>query len=285
MFGYITVNRPELKVREAEEYRSWYCGLCAELHRRYGRRGQLLLSYDCTFLILLLNGVYEPGSEKCTKRCIVHPAKPHEERSSRFTAYAADMNILLGYLKAVDDYKDEGSRKAAVLTRMLRKDYLRIREEHPAKEKAVRENMILLRRAEQKKLPKDLEELLARIDRTAGYTGRFLAEIFAPYDDIWAPDLKQTGFYLGKFVYLMDAWDDLEKDRKNGSYNVFCALQDLDPDGFEKGVKEILLDTAACCCRAFERLPVVQDVNILRNVLYSGIWTKFGREQQPGENT
>ena len=69
MFGYVTVNRPELKVKELELYRSYYCGLCAELHRRYGRKGQLLLSYDCTFLLLLLTGTYEPEeTEKLVSR-------------------------------------------------------------------------------------------------------------------------------------------------------------------------------------------------------------------------
>ena len=57
MFGYVTVNRPELKVKDLELYRSYYCGLCAELYRRHGRFGQILLSYDCTFLLLLRHRV------------------------------------------------------------------------------------------------------------------------------------------------------------------------------------------------------------------------------------
>ena len=148
MFGYVTVNRPELKVKELELYRSYYCGLCAELHRRYGRKGQLLLSYDCTFLLLLLTGTYEPEETEKLSRCIVHPAIVHRETSNRFTEYAADMNVLLAWLKAADDWRDERKQSAKLLAMLLRRDYLKIREKYPRQEKAVRENIRALHREE-----------------------------------------------------------------------------------------------------------------------------------------
>ena len=94
-------------------------------------------------------------------------------------------------------------------------------------------------------------------------------------EDRWAEDLRGTGFYLGKFIYLIDAYDDLEEDRKKGNYNVLLELQRALPESFEDYVRQILLDTAACCCRVFERLPIVKDVELLRNILYSGIWVRF----------
>jgi hypothetical protein len=297
MFGYVTVNRPELKVKELELYRSYYCGLCAELHRRYGRKGQLLLSYDCTFLLILLTGTYEPEETQKLSRCIVHPAIVHRETSNRFTEYAADMNVLLAWLKAADDWGDERSRSAKLLTMLLRRDYLKIREKYPRQEKAVRENIRALHREEERALRRrkaagstgkapggKLDSILARIDRTAGYTGRFLAQLCAPEEDRWAEDLGGTGFYLGKFIYLIDAYDDLEKDRKSGNYNVLLELERAVPESFENYVKEILLDTAACCCRRFERLPIVKDVELLRNILYSGIWMRFRQIRSGEEN-
>ena len=287
MFGYVTVNRPELKVKDLELYRSYYCGLCAELHRRYGRKGQLLLSYDCTFLTLLLTGTYEPEESEAMHRCIVHPAIVHREISNRFTEYAADMNVLLAFLKAEDDWRDEHRQSAKLLAIMLRKDYLKIREKYPRQEKAVRENIRALHREEKRwkqsagspsgteKTP--IADLLGKIDRIAGYTGKFLGELCVFGEDLWEEDLRQTGFYLGKFIYLMDAYDDLEEDRKNGNYNVLLELQKEIPESFEDYVKEILLDTAACCCRVFERLPIVKDVELIRNILYSGIWVRFNQ--------
>ena len=288
MFGYITVNRPELKVKELELYRSYYCGLCAELHRRYGRKGQLLLSYDCTFLLILLTGTYEPEETEKLRRCIVHPAIVHRETSSRFTEYAADMNVLLAWLKAADDWRDEHKQSAKLMAMLLRRDYLKIREKYPRQEKAVRENIKALYREEKRQAKRGdtpgsagaadsekVSRILERIDKTAGYTGRFLGELCVVENDRWAEDLRGTGFYLGKFIYLIDAYDDLEEDRKSGNYNVLLELERAIPESFEEYVKEILLDTAACCCRRFERLPIVKDVELLRNILYSGIWVRF----------
>ena len=95
MFGYIIVHKPELKVREYETYKASYCGLCRSLKKRHGRIGQMTLSYDMTFLILLLTGLYEPAEEKAERRCIAHPFHKSLHIQSEITAYAADMSILL----------------------------------------------------------------------------------------------------------------------------------------------------------------------------------------------
>ncbi len=275
MFGYVTVNRPEMKVKHLETYRSYYCGLCHMLGRRHGTASRLLLSYDCTFLAILLSGVYEPEEKQASVRCVRHPAIRHPETVSIFTAYAADMNVLLGYLKAEDDVKDEGKPAAKATLIASRKEYGRLKLAWPRQENAVREGVEALGKLEKMPYPKEKDEILARLDLAAGYTGSFLSEITAPYHDMWEEDLKGTGFYLGKFIYIMDAWDDMEKDRKNGNFNLLSALKKADPGHYQETVKEVLMDTAACCCRHFERLPIIRNVDILRNILYSGIWVKF----------
>ena len=78
MFGYVTVNKPELKIREFEEYQSWYCGLCRELSQRYGRPGKITLSYDMTFLIMVLHGLYEP--QKSEEKHASGQQAPHEQQ-------------------------------------------------------------------------------------------------------------------------------------------------------------------------------------------------------------
>ena len=95
MFGYIVVNKPEMKFREFDVYQSYYCGLCKSLKDNYGKMGQITLSYDMTFLALLLTSLYEPETVSGYRRCAVHPAKKHFYRQNEFTDYAADMNILL----------------------------------------------------------------------------------------------------------------------------------------------------------------------------------------------
>lgn len=275
MFGYITLNRPEMKVKDLDLYRSYYCGLCRELYGRYGARGRMLLSYDCTFLTVLLAGVYEPKEQKRRVHCIRHPAVRHIEVRNRFTPYAADMNVLLACLKAEDDWRDERKPAARLMLKAFRKDYLDLKKRWPVQEKTIRRAVRMLSAEEKRPLPQSREEVLKALDRAAGCSGRFLGKICAPYHDIWESDLYGTGYYLGKFIYIMDAWEDMEKDRKSGNFNLTAILVREEMEHAEETVREILMDTAACCCRHFERLPIVKNADILRNILYSGIWVKF----------
>ena len=239
MFGYVTVNRPEMKVKELELYRSYYCGLCHALHERYGRRGQMLLSYDGTFLAILLTGLYEPKESERMVRCVVHPAVRHKETSNCYVNYAADMNVLLSYRKAVDDWRDERKPSARALAMLLHGDYCRIRDRYPRQERALAKNIRLLHRMEKQGMDKAGEEkgrdggsgtdrlfaVLAGIENAAGYTGAFLAEMCVPRRDRWERDLRTIGFYLGKFIYFLDAYDDLDKDEKSGSFNPLLPVR------------------------------------------------------------
>ena len=92
-----------------------------------------------------------------------------------------------------------------------------------------------------------------------------MAEIYIPEEDIWSDDLRQVGFYIGKFIYLMDALDDVEKDKKSGNYNPFLSIADQ-PD-FEETAEKILLMMTAEASRAFEKLPILENVDILRNIV------------------
>ena len=95
MYGYVIVNKPELKFKEYDRYRSYYCGLCDILREQYGIRGQVSLSYDMTFLVILLTGLYEPQTAYLEERCIVHPVAKHPVRKNEVTSYVADMNVLM----------------------------------------------------------------------------------------------------------------------------------------------------------------------------------------------
>ena len=114
------VHKPELKVREYESYRASYCGLCHSLKKRYGRIGQLTLSFDMTFLALLLTGLYEPETISGQGRCLAHPMQKHCYRQNPYFDYAADMNILLTYYKCLDDWKDEKKASARLLSFLLK---------------------------------------------------------------------------------------------------------------------------------------------------------------------
>ena len=272
MFGYITVNQQELKIREYDMYRSYYCGLCHALKKRYGRIGQLLLNYDMTFAAMILSSLYEPETEENKRRCIPHPVLPHMERTNEAVGYAADMTVLLAYQKAEDDWHDDRNPGKLALSGAISGAYRKIRKRYPRQAICIEECV--------RKLSKLEKEGSGSLDAAAGLTGEFMGEILCWKTDIWQDDLRETGFYLGKYVYLADAYADLDDDRKRGRYNPFLAGGYASREGFEEEAEEILMETMGCCCRAFERLPLVDHVEILRNILYSGVWVRFAQARK-----
>lgn len=269
MFGYITVDRAELKGKDLSLYQMYYCGVCRELKKRCGERARLTLTYDMTFLAILLTALYEGSVEPKKEFCILHPASKKSCIENAYTAYAADMNLLLVYHNLEDDWRDEHKKRSYAFSRMLRKPYLRTAARYPRQVRAIRKYLKALHQVE--------EGGNASLDMAAGLTGELFAEIYMMRRDIWSQDLREVGFYLGKFIYLMDAWDDVEKDRRNGSYNPFLRM--AEEPAFEENAQHVLTMMAARAARAFERLPVVENVDILRNILYSGIWVKYRRKK------
>ena len=105
-----------------------------------------------------------------------------------------------------------------------------------------------------------------------------MAELFAYRQDLWEQPLRRMGFYLGKFIYLLDAYDDLEEDAESGSFNPLLPVRERMQTGgsdFDDYVRALLTMLMASCTRAVEALPIVENIDILRNILYAGVWTKF----------
>jgi hypothetical protein len=111
------------------------------------------------------------------------------------------------------------------------------------------------------------------LDVLAGLTGTMLGEIMNWKDDVWADILRSIGFYLGKFIYLMDAYEDLETDVGKGRFNPLADHRET--PGFEDWIFSMLDLMMADCARYFEQLPLSQNVEILRNILYAGVWSKY----------
>ena len=267
MFGYITVNRSELKVKESAAYDAYYCGLCHALHGRHGRAGQLTLTYDMTFLVILLNGVYEHPLHEKTGRCLVHPMKQHTERRNDFSSYCADMNVLLAYYNLLDDWQDEKKLWARIFSWMLMPKMKKIRKLYGEKAQMTADNLKALRELEKKNI--------CDIDKSAGFFGRIMAELFVCREDEWAEKLRKMGFYFGKFIYLMDAYEDIEEDLKQNRYNPLAEL--YGQESFEENCQQILKMMMAETSRVFEQLPIVEEVEILRNILYAGVWSRYGQ--------
>lgn len=265
MFGYININKPELKFREYDEYRGFYCGLCKSLKEKYGNMGRITLSYDLTFLSMLLTGLYDSDTKREMCRCITHPVKKHIFITNEFSQYCADMNLLLSYEKFKDDWMDEKKITRKIAKELLQGKNNQVCLRYQDKIKVITNNMAKIHLAE--------NENQENLDIVSGYFGNILGEIYVYKDDQFANDLRNMGFYMGKFIYIMDAYEDVYMDIENNNYNPLKKKSSK--NDFEEYCREVLTMMIACSCKAFERLPVIENVDILRNILYSGIWTKY----------
>ena len=259
MFGYINVNAKELTKENKEIYQSYYCGLCKELYKNSGTKGQMLLNYDITFLVVLLTGLYEPQEEKKEFVCALHPFKKRTRISSRISEYAADMNVMLAYFNLIDDWQDEHKLSKRAMAGLLQKDYQRMAQKYPRQSGAIQNYIQTLSEFENRNE--------TNIDLVAGLTGEVVGELFAWRQDEWYDELKTLGLYLGKFIYLMDAYEDLDRDEKRDAYNPLRALQKTNEQDFEVIVKLMMTSMMSECAKSFERLPIILHADILRNII------------------
>lgn len=275
MFGYIIANKPELKIKEYDIYRSYYCGLCKALGKNGGQTARLSLSYDMTFIYMVLSSLYEPKMRQKMERCILHPVTKRMVTKNEIADYAADMSVLMTYLKGRDDWKDRETIKKSVAGRLTmdvtQKSYKRIREKYPEKTCFILSRM--------KRLDEGEKNLSNDIDYMAGAFGDIMGEVFCMKNDMWEQTVRKMGFYLGKFIYLMDAYEDIEEDIRTKNYNPFFdTYKRLGKEMFDEYAEKVLLMMMADCTKEFERLPVIENAELIRNILYSGVWTKFKRK-------
>ena len=271
MFGYVTIYRKGLDEAALDRYQAYYCGLCQALGQRYGAAGQMTLSFDMAFVAILLSALYDPDTAFGAGRCPPHPFKPRPRADNPFLHYAADMTVVLAYYNFLDDWQDDRRRASLRHAQKLESYLPAIRERWPRQCGAVRDQLQALNALESA-ASHDLDALCRAF-------GTLLGSIFAPRADAWAPVLDAMGRALGGFIYLMDAYDDLEKDRKKGRYNALQALADqLPPAEYEARCHELLTQQMGLCAQQFRLLPVLKDTpegQILYNTLYAGVWSKY----------
>ena len=266
MFGYIIANADNLPVERWARFREFYCGLCRVLRRKYGALGGMTLSYDMTFMGMLLNALYEPGERLGEERCAAHPLKRHRYVESPVLDYCADMNVALSYHKCLDNWRDDKNPISAAEAKLLTGAYRQIQAAWPEPCRAIEAWLDEIHRIE--------ADDIAAVDPPVNATGRMLGRLFQYRPgDVWAESLGIIGDGLGRFIYLMDAYDDLPGDVRRGNYNPLKALRDR--DDYEAFCRDAMLMAVADATREFELLPIEQDADVLRNILYSGIWSKY----------
>lgn len=272
MFGYVTINPASLPQEEQVRFRACYCGLCHVLGQRHGVIGRMTLSYDMTFLSMLLNSLYEPGEDsKTSAHC---PAKPWKKVLTAFSetaAYAADMNIAYAYFQAKDDISDDNSVSGRIMAAALNRRYASVRAKYPDKCLHIEECIRRLSEMER--------DNVSEADPPANCMGELFGEVYAWKADFWEAPLRALGGAIGRFIYLCDAYEDRMEDAKKGRYNPLIAYAQR-PD-YERFMQRVLTMVISEGAQAFEMLPLVVDTGILRNILYSGVWGRYAAVQNP----
>ncbi|MGN0976042.1 MAG: DUF5685 family protein [Gemmiger sp.] len=273
MFGYVTIYRKDLPQQALDCYQGYYCGLCQALGQKYGVFGRMTLSYDMTFTALLLSALYEPADVHSYGRCVPHPLKARPRIHNEFVDYAADLGIALAYYNFMDDWNDEQKSQSHRMAQRLAPFLAGIEERHPVQCTAIRERLAELTELENA----DSDDL----DALCGCFGKLLGAVFDCRGDLWGPVLQAVGRGMGGFIYLMDAYDDLDKDRRNGSFNALAPLAaSLSADEYEKQVHELLTQQMALCAQSFEMLPILKETpegQLLYNTIYSGVWCQYAK--------
>ncbi len=264
MFGYMIADIPALSEDAKKRYRGCYCGLCRRVGRRCGQLSRCCLTYDMVFLTLTLNALYEPEEAEEAGPCPVHPLGKRRSWASEVTDYAADLNVLLARLKALDDWEDERAPLKWAEAKLLEKAAAGAAERQPRQWAVIRESLEALRAAEARRDPSP--------DPGANAMGRLLGELFVWREDRWAPTLRSLGENLGRFIYLLDAVTDRKRDERRGLYNPVSALtaEGAAPEELRTILMTLMADAAA----AWERLPLLRDAEIQRSILYDGVWKR-----------
>jgi len=272
MFGYVTINKMELKFKEYYSYKGYYCGLCKRLKTKFGNKSRLTLNYDITFLILLLSSLYEPNNKIYNERCIVHPGKKQLVIQNEITDYAASLNVILSYYNLMDNWKDDRDYKSLAAALVLESKFKKSNSELNEISETIKARL--------KNISKLEKDDTGDIDAVSNEFGYLMEEMFLYKKDNWEQSLRRIGFYLGKYIYFIDAYEDMKKDEENKSYNPFNKLN---IENKEEYAKNLLMLNLSLLSNEIEKLPLVQDKGIIDNIIYSGMLNKLDKKENTDE--
>lgn len=270
MFGYIKILKPELKIRDYELYKGVYCSLCKQLGKDYGLTSRFFLNFDFTFLSLCMLSLSKDNCEfkksNCsfcfTKKCLQCTCKDDSLK------YAAAITIITSYHKLLDNISDKKAFQKIpyyILSKLIKSKYNKAKKFYPKITDIIEKQM--------KKQSEFEKENSNSIDHAAHSTATSLAEIFKSAYNETDDNLYRFGYCLGRFIYICDALDDLEKDFKAKNFNPFLSDSKKPVDYFQirqRGIS-VLNTTADELAKSYELIPFNKYKAILDNIIYYGL--------------
>ncbi|EOD01376.1 hypothetical protein L21TH_0597 [Caldisalinibacter kiritimatiensis] len=274
MFGYVTPHKAELKVKEYNLFKGYYCGLCKALGKEFNQLVRFGLNYDITFLGLLLSSLDERKETIRPENCIAAPFKKKPiVQPNKYIEYAANISVILFYFKLLDDWKDEKSLKALVASTAYLLPVYKAKKVYKDKYISIKSDLKRLTELEKKKCKS--------IDESADAFARLMGTIAVPNfikDEKTSRVLNWLGYNLGRWIYILDAFNDIEKDIKKNNYNPILLQYNYKNNEsvgqFINRVKEpiefTLTFTLDNIAKSYELLDVKRNRSIIENIIYMG---------------
>ncbi|WP_070000648.1 DUF5685 family protein [Cellulosilyticum sp. I15G10I2] len=283
MFGYITPLKDELKMHEYTTFKSYYCGLCFHLKKEFGNLPRMVLNYDMTFLAILLDSLNPTAVNTLTKKCLTSPFKKKPVvLENKALSYAANINISLVYYKLLDDVLDDKSLKSKTLALALAPYKKKFSPSVCEINLIIEENLNHLYKLEK-------EKNFSSIDEICDPFSLIVAHIFKMYPCTVSEDSNETrenlfkfGYALGKWIYMIDALDDLQKDIAHGKFNPLDFLYnkahltylELLPQ-IKDTVSFTILNCGYNCKYYLDLLPVNKNKELLENIITLGMMDQY----------
>lgn len=270
MFGYIRAFKPHMRYYEFEIYNSFYCGLCKSLGKNYGQVFRLMLSYDFVFLGILYNAYHSSYNVVERQRCIVHPFKKKLclccTSNLDYTCAAAVISV---YHKVCDEIIDNGfiaSLFFKFLKRIMKKGYAKAASKYPDLTEKTEYYM---------KMQGELEkENCSSIDHACEPTAQIMGAIAENIADENKKEdrnnLYKFGYHLGRYVYIADAFDDIEKDMKKKNYNPLLLNFNNIPDAKNFALNNINMSLGAAS-EYYSKIDLKKFKEIIDNIVYLGL--------------
>lgn len=275
MFGYVIPDKPNMFMKDYSLYRAHYCGLCKAIGERCGETMRFLTNYDVTFLSLLVRGVRGDKANIKSEGCILSPLKKKPVlKNDALLERIVDVNTLLAHYKCVDDVNDDRSfSKKFIDGAVIKRHYRRA-------EKRESELAALMARyfKEQSELEKANEP---SVDKVAHPFGVILKETVKSLSgESYTDSLGELSYHLGRFVYILDAIDDVESDFKKEEYNPFLvgyhyeSREKFDCDRGEE-IKFILYSTYNAIKDSYSNVKMISNEGVVTNVLWYGLKSRI----------
>ena len=278
MFGYVTPCKSELKIKEYEVFTAYYCGLCKSIKSNFGNMPRLTLNYDMTFLAVLHDSLSEGCLKPSESFCILHPQKKKKVIiNTEALTYASFCNVALSYYKLVDDVVDDKSLKSKALSLALKPYFKKFPDKYKPIVITISERLKELSYIE----AKDTLSLDEIADPFSTLTGEILS---FNQDPSIKEDLYWLGYNLGKWIYTIDALDDLKEDMAKNKFNPIAKIynkNNLSYNELYESIKDridfILLSCGQQTVLCFNRLPIKRNKNLLLNILEFGLQEKIDK--------